>query len=154
MFRSSLLHLAAATALAAAAFTTPAAAGGCCPCACTPYGEAAAWGADTYYAPPTPMPYYIVNQGPDYSGNFITSQPTIDAAGPPVDFPYVGRHAYRPYGIAPFYAPHHGYYRPRLMGPGVYRDGFHYRHAFGPRPLTVTAGAHGSVRSRRYFGVR
>jgi hypothetical protein len=100
MLRTSVFFLAVTSALAAAATLSPAAAGGCCACAsgCGYYAPAPAWPV----LPPTPVPFYIVNQGPDYSGNFITTLPTIDADGPFPDYPYVGPRVHRFHGVAPY----------------------------------------------------
>jgi hypothetical protein len=114
MSRSSLhraLYLLAAAALAAVA--TPAAAGACCACAasCGSYGpvqdiQVRAYEVRAYdvqrWEPP--IQRYMVPQGPDYSGNGLTGEPTIDAAATPLDYPYVGfysypvRRGFRPYG--------------------------------------------------------
>jgi hypothetical protein len=102
MLRTSLALVAVTAALAAAAMLRPAAAGDCCACVggCGIYAPVPPlW---SVLPPPTPVPFYIVNQGPDYSGNFITTLPTIDAEGPPVDYPYVGPRVHRLYGPGPY----------------------------------------------------
>jgi hypothetical protein len=81
----------ALTALVAAIGVGPAAAGGysCCVCAdgCAP----------VVVAPPLQGPFYIVNQGPDYTGPGIVLVPgpvVIDTA--PATYSYVGRDYYYP----------------------------------------------------------
>ena len=141
MFRPSF-YLFGFGALTLAAAVTPAAAGACCACAtaCLPYGPVQVWGPAPYRS------YYMVNQGPDYSGNFVTTLPTIDAEGPPADYPYVQGY-FNPYPVAPNYRPYGGGYSAY-----PHRTGLLYRHGYGPRALTVSAGEHWGPRSRRFFG--
>jgi hypothetical protein len=141
MIRSSFLVLALG-AFAATSAATPAAA--CCGCAVT-CGSYATYG----YAQPVPynyQPYYMVNQGPDYSGNFLVRYPTIESEGY-ADYPYVGGGYYRPYPVAPYYRhTYWGPYRHRVYRgfSHGYAGGTFYRHGFGPRGLTVSAGHWGA----------
>jgi hypothetical protein len=79
-----------AAALTAAIGATPAAAGGfaCCSCevGCAPL---------VAVVPPITTPFYIVNQGPVYTGPGIVVVPGyIEVDTAPATYPYVGRDYY------------------------------------------------------------
>jgi hypothetical protein len=107
-----LTNLIALGALAGAAAVSPAAA------------------ADYRYGCYECAPYYIVNQGPMYSGPGIAIGPGYHDLDPglPVVYPYIGaRRWYRPYDGGPYadairHVPYHRYhsryYWPADVGPG------------------------------------
>ena len=103
-------------------------------CGC---GSCGGCGGSVVYAPAAPAvapaPFYMVNQGPEYSGpGFMIPYGTYSpgaALAAPGGYPYVGTPGYRHYGYGYRMHPHyaHPYYRP-------------YRHPYyPPRPL----GSHG-----------
>lgn len=92
------MKLLALSALTAALGVGPVAAGSiCCACSntCAPVVVEVA---------PVTTPFYIVNQGPDYTGPGIVVGPYVGVDTAPATYPYVGRDYYYP----PYpYARHH-----------------------------------------------
>ena len=108
------LSLLALTAFVAAATATPALAGSCCGCAytCAPPAQIQVWGL---------TPFFVVNQGPVFSGPGFYTSPTYEGEVSTADYPFVGTgdypRNYRPYDGGPYADPfQHRVYRPYWQG--------------------------------------